>query len=58
MLLNVAALDDALVSETLSVILKYEGDIRKAQHELKEYVELQRAKMKTPRVQSDKDVLH
>ena len=57
-LLNIGALDEQLVADTLSTILKYEGDIRKAQHELKEYVELQRAKMKTPRVQSDKDVLH
>jgi len=57
-LLNVGALDEQLVADTLSTILKYEGDIRKAQHELKEFVELQRAKMKTPRVQSDKDVLH
>jgi MoxR-like ATPase len=57
-LLNIGTLDEQLVADTLSTILKYEGDIRKAQHELKEYVELQRAKMKTPRVQSDKDVLH
>src|SRR4029077_1405821 len=57
-LLNVQPLDEQLVSETLSTILKYEGDIRKAQQELKEYVELQRAKLKAPRVQSDKDVLH
>jgi len=57
-LLNVKTLDEQLVAETLSTILKYEGDIRKAQQELKEYVELQRAKQKTARVQSDKDVLH
>jgi len=57
-LLNLQTLDEQLVSETLATILKYEGDIRKAQQELKEYVELQRAKLKTPRVQSDKDVLH
>src|SRR5882724_10900598 len=57
-LLNVKTLDEQLVSETLSTILKYEGDIRKAQQELKEYVELQRAKLKAPRAQSDKDVLH
>src|SRR5436309_2839593 len=57
-LLNVQTLDEQLVSETLSTILKYEGDIRKAQQELKEYVELQRAKLKAPRAQSDKDVLH
>src|SRR5439155_21825513 len=42
-LLNVQNLDEQLVAETLSTILKYEEDIRKAQHELKEYVELQRA---------------
>src|SRR6184192_175376 len=57
-LLNVQTMDEQLVSETLSTILKYEGDIRKAQQELKEYVELQRAKLKAPRAQSDKDVLH
>jgi MoxR-like ATPase len=57
-LLNIGALDEQLVADTLSTILKYEGDIRKAEKELKEYVELQRTKMKTPRVQSDKDVLH
>src|SRR5881409_2289036 len=57
-LLNVQTMDEQLVTETLSTILKYEGDIRKAQQELKEYVELQRAKLKAPRAQSDKDVLH
>src|SRR5438067_395206 len=48
----------AISSEKPSTILKYEGDIRKAQQELKEFVELQRAKLKAPRAQSDKDVLH
>jgi MoxR-like ATPase len=58
MLLNVGSLDEELVASTLSVILKYEGDIRKAQQELKDYVDLQRAKQKTPvRAQSDKDLL-
>jgi len=57
-LLNIGALEEQLVADTLSTILKYEGDIRKAEKELKEYVELQRAKTKTPRLQSDKDVLH
>jgi len=57
-LLNVKTLDEQLVADTLSTVLKYEGDIRKAQQELKEYVELQRAKLKTPHVQGDKDVLH
>jgi MoxR-like ATPase len=37
-LLNVDALDSELVNDTLSTILKYEGDIRKAQQELKEHL--------------------
>src|SRR5215470_2404902 len=44
LILNVQSLDQDLVNETLSVILKYEADIRKAQGELKEFRELQRAK--------------
>ncbi len=44
LLLNVQSLDQDLVNETLPVILKYEADIRKAQPELKEFRELQRAK--------------
>ena len=55
-LLNVDDLEDELVQDTLSVVLKYEGDIRKAQQELKEHLELQRAKLK--RAAADKDVLH
>jgi MoxR-like ATPase len=63
LLLNVQTLDHELVNETLSVILKYEADIRKAQPELKEFRELQRAKQKsTTAVPTDgsdkKDVLH
>ena len=57
-ILNIQSLDDQLVAETLSTILKYEGDIRKAQQELKDYVQHQRAKQKSPRVEGDKDVLH
>jgi len=60
-LLNVDTLDGGLVDETLSTILKYEGDIRKAQAELKEHVAKTRAKaaaatatVTTP----EKDVLH
>jgi MoxR-like ATPase len=34
LVLNASELDEALVSETLNVILKYEGDIRKAEGEL------------------------
>lgn len=37
-LLNVQNLDSALVDETLDTIVKYEGDVRKAQDELKEYL--------------------
>ena len=37
-LLNVQSLDSALVDETLDTIVKYEGDVRKAQEELKEYL--------------------
>ena len=63
LLLNVDSLDRDLVSETLSVILKYEGDIRKAQQELKEFRELQRAKQTqhapaSPGATEKKDVLH
>src|SRR5690349_17116661 len=66
LLLNVDTVDHDLVTETLSVILKYEADIRKAQNELKEFRELQRAKLKqaaaaAPSDGGDvakKDVLH
>jgi MoxR-like ATPase len=58
MLLNVKTLDEQLVSDTLSTILKYEGDIRKAQQELREWVDKQRAKVAASAVESDKDVLH
>src|ERR1700756_4762161 len=43
-LLNVNSLDSALVDETLDTIVKYEGDVRKAQEELKEYMRRVRAK--------------
>jgi MoxR-like ATPase len=57
MLLNVKALDESVVNDTLAIVLKYEGDIRKAQQELKEHVERQRTKLKGT-TDSDKDVLH
>jgi MoxR-like ATPase len=59
-LLNVSQLDAALVNDTLSVILKYEGDIRKAQDELKDYVQRQKAKLQTPDGEpaATKDLLH
>src|SRR5512139_1440655 len=42
-LLNVDQLDESVVNDTLSTILKYEGDIRKAQEELKAYLEKRKA---------------
>jgi hypothetical protein len=35
LVLNASELDEDLVNQTLNVILKYEGDVRKAQGELK-----------------------
>ena len=58
MLLNVNSLDDKLVEETLSTLMKYEGDIRKAQKELQEYLAVRRAKLRGPVTESDKDLLH
>src|SRR5215471_5583231 len=46
LLLNVESLDQQLVADTLSTILKYEGDVRKAQEELKEY--LRKARTRRP----------
>jgi MoxR-like ATPase len=58
LLLNVQSLEEPLVQETLSTILKYEGDIRKAQDELRDFVAKQKAKAKPPPSESDKDLLH
>jgi MoxR-like ATPase len=61
-LLNVQTLDNALVDETLDTIVKYEGDIRKAQEELKEY--LRKARTRRPGSETtsgsadDKDLLN
>ncbi len=57
-LLNVQSLDSELVQETLSTILKYEGDIRKAQDELRDFVAKQKAKAKAPSAEPEKDLLH
>lgn len=58
-LLNAERLDEHLVNDTLNTILKYEGDIRKAQEELKDYLQKQKAKLApSPRLESDKDLLH
>ncbi len=60
-LLNVHRLEEAQVNETLNTILKYEGDVRKAEAELKEYLGRQKAKVETAAAsqeQDDKDLLH
>jgi MoxR-like ATPase len=46
-LLNVESLGDEIVNDTLSTIFKYEGDVRKAQTELREFVARQRPKAGT-----------
>jgi MoxR-like ATPase len=53
-LLNVNQLDHDLVEQTLSSLMKYEADIRKAHHELKAYL----AERKAHGSGSDKDHLH
>lgn len=57
-LLNVGKLEETVVNETLNTILKYEGDVRKAEAELKEYLQKQKTKAKPTGAQSDKDLLH
>lgn len=57
-LLNVHRLEESVVNETLNTILKYEGDVRKAEAELKEFLQKQKTKAKTATAQSDKDLLH
>jgi hypothetical protein len=58
-------LDSALVDETLDTIVKYEGDVRKAQEELKEYMRRVRTRRGTTETvppagssSSDKDLLN
>jgi MoxR-like ATPase len=57
-LLNVEQLDEAVVNDTLSTILKYEGDIRKAEAELKDFLQKKKTRAKTSEAQDDKDLLH
>jgi len=56
-LLNIKTLDEELVNETLATIVKYEGDVRKAQEELKDYIRKTRARRGAPAT-SDKDLLN
>jgi MoxR-like ATPase len=58
-LLNADRLDEQTVNDTLNTILKYEGDIRKAQDELKDYLHKQKARLGPQGgVESEKDLLH
>jgi MoxR-like ATPase len=57
-LLNVKKLEEPLVEETLSTLMKYEADIRKAQEEIKAYIADRKAGLHTAGVESDKDLLH
>lgn len=57
-LLNIKQLDDELVNETLSALVKYEADIRKAHLELQSYLAERRTQLGTAGGGSDKDHLH
>lgn len=60
-LLNIKRLDEKLVEETLSALVKYEGDIRKAQEEMKAYIAERKSKLhasEVERIEGDKDLLH
>ena len=56
--LNIEALDEDLVTETLNTVLKYEGDIRKAQQELRAYLDQQKANPKRLSNRPEEDLLH
>jgi MoxR-like ATPase len=56
-LLNIKQLDNELVEQTLSTLMKYEADIRKAHQELRAYVAERKARQGTSGG-SDKDHLH
>jgi MoxR-like ATPase len=53
--LNAAQLDESIVNDTLSVILKYEGDIRKAQDDLKGFLQTLKTRADAP---TGSDQLH
>jgi MoxR-like ATPase len=58
-LLNADRLDEQMVNDTLNTILKYEGDIRKAQDELKDYLHKQKARLGPQGgAEAEKDLLH
>ena len=59
-LLNIESLGEELVNDTLTTIFKYEGDVRKAQTELRDFMARQKARTRTEGQPdpADKDVLH
>lgn len=57
-LLNIKQLDEALVQETLSTLMKYEADVRKAHNELKAYLAERQAHRPASAAGDDKDHLH
>jgi MoxR-like ATPase len=57
-LLNIKQLDSELVEQTLSTLMKYEADIRKANQELKAYLAEKQAQRPIPPGGSEKDHLH
>jgi MoxR-like ATPase len=57
-LLNVEQLDETVVNDTLNTILKYEGDVRKAEAELKDFLQKKKTRAKVGESQEDKDLLH
>jgi MoxR-like ATPase len=57
-LLNIKQLDNELVEQTLSTLMKYEADIRKAHQELKAYLAEKQAQRPISAGGSEKDHLH
>ena len=58
MLLNIKQLDSELVDQTLSALMKYEADVRKAHQELKSYLAERKSRLGATATGSDKDHLH
>ena len=57
-LLNIKQLDSELVDQTLSALMKYEADVRKAHQELKSYLAERKSRLDATATSSDKDHLH
>jgi len=57
-LLNIKQLDSELVDQTLSALMKYEADVRKAHQELKSYLAERKSRLGATAIGGDKDHLH